>query len=367
MQISWAQTFPASFYKNTSIDSTLHNSINFSVENTNFLKNDEYFNRIVEGYTLLGWMLDPKITYFPTKNAKIEAGIHFLKYSGVNGFTQAIPTLSFQYRINKSIDVILGSLYGNTNHKLIEPIFRYEYYFTDNVENGLQFLINSNRFSSDIWLNWQQFIFKGDDKQEIFNAGFSNKVYLSDKNNRHQFSIPIQILFTHQGGQINKTDEKLITHNNDAIGLSYSCSISNQFINSFGANQYYLIFKDLSHSYQFPYSLGYGLFSNVFVTTGQLKAQVSWWYGDHYISLRGNPFYQSKSTIYDRYYEKQRAFVSTRVMYEKEITKGLNIGGGTEMFINLYNYDVDYWYSFYINFNRSFFLKRIKNNYYDKF
>ncbi len=353
-----AQIFPPSFYRNAELDSALDNSISFRIENSNFFKNNEYFNDILQGYTLVGWFINPKLIYRPAKNAKIEAGIHFLKYSGTNNFTKVLPTLSFQYKINKSIDVILGTLYGSTNHEMIEPLFRNENYFTDNVENGLQFLFDTKRYKGDIWINWQEFIFKGEDKQEIFTMGVSNRFYINKKENQHQFSIPLQILFVHQGGQINETNKKLITLNNNAVGLSYIYNFDNCFFKSIGAEQYYLIYKDMSGNNQFPYLLGYGIYSNLFAKTGNFQANASWWYSDHYISLRGHPIYQSKSTIYTNHYEKQMALITGRLMYEKEAIKGLNIGAGFEVYFDLYDYYTDYWYMFYINFNRDFFIRK---------
>lgn len=360
VQLVIAQLFPPSFYRSAQLDSSLDNTISFRIENSNFLKNNEYFNDIIQGYTLIGWFVNPKIVYYPSKSAKIEAGVHFLKYSGIDSFTRVLPTLSFQYKINESIDVILGTLYGSTNHNMIEPLFRYEYFFTDNIENGLQFLFNTKRYQGDVWINWQEFIFKGDDKQEIFTMGISNRFFINNKESQHQFSIPLQILFVHQGGQINETSKKLITHNNDAVGLSYTCNFKGGFFNKVGAEQYYLIYKDMSSDYQFPYIIGYGLYSMIFAQANDFHARASWWYGDHYISLRGHPIFQSKSTYYTNHYEKQRALVTGRLMYEKEAIKGLNIGAGLEMYFDLYNYYTDYWYMFYINFNRDFFIKKLK-------
>ena len=355
-----AQLFPPAFYRNNELDSSLNNSISFRIENSNIFKNNEYFNDIIQGYTLIGWFINPKIIYYPAKNAKIEAGIHFLKYSGEDNFTSILPTLSFQYKINQSIDVILGTLYGSANHSMIEPIFRYEYFFTDNIENGLQFLFNTKRYKGDVWINWQEFIFKGDDKQEIFTMGISNRFFISNKESQHQISIPLQLLFVHQGGQINETNKKLITINNDAIGLSYEYRFSNRFLEKIGAEQYYLIYNDMSGTNPFSYLLGYGIYSNIFAKAGDFYANASWWYGDHYISLRGHPVFQSKSTHYTNHYEKQRALLTGRIMYEKKVIKGLNIGTGLELYFDLYNYSTDYWYMFYINFNRDFFLKRLK-------
>ena len=360
LNFSQAQIYPPSFYKDYNIDTSFNNSLILRIENSNFFKNNEYFNDIIQGYTLIGWSLSPKLSYYPAKNAKIEAGIHFLKYSGIDDFSQIIPTLSFQFKAGKSTNIILGTLYGATNHELIEPIFRYEYYFTDNIENGLQFLFDTKRYKGDIWINWQEFIFKGDDKQEIFTMGLSNKFILNPKNEKHQFYVPLQIVFIHQGGQINETDASMVTLNNSAIGFAYSLKPKISFIDKLSFEQYYVAYNDMSTTYQFPYIQGYGIYSKFDAKLKSFNVNVSWWYSDSFISKRGHPIYQSQSTIHLGYSERLRAIVSNKMSYEKNIIKGLDIGVGFETYFDLYNYYVDYWYMFHINFNRDFFIRKRK-------
>ncbi|MDF1546711.1 MAG: hypothetical protein P1P88_02740 [Bacteroidales bacterium] len=355
-----AQYNPPSFYQNKNIDTTLENSLVFRIENSNFLKNNEYFNDIIQGYTLIGYFINPKLTFYPAKNAKIEAGVHFLKYSGIDNFTKAIPTLTFHYKASKSTDIILGTLYGTTNHEMIEPLFRYEYFYTDNVENGLQFLFDTPVYRGDIWINWQQFIFKGEDKQEIFTLGLSNKIFLNHRENRHSFSISLQSVFVHQGGQINETSKSLVTLNNTALGLNYTYKPENRFIKSASIESFYVGFIDMSTDYQLPYIQGYGIYTNASVKASYFDFRVSHWYGDYFVSGRGHPIFTTVSTIYKSYSEPQRALISSRLMFEKNILKGLDIGAGFESYFDLYNYYVDYWYMFYINFNRDFFIKKFK-------
>ena len=361
VQLLSAQFFTPSFYRDTEIDSTLANSISFGIENSNFFKNDEYFNDVIEGYTLTGWFINPKLIYYPSKDMKIELGAHLLKYSGIDSFTRVLPTLSFQYKISKSVDVVIGSLYGSTNHNIVEPVFKYEYYFTDNIENGLQFLFKKPKYNGEVWINWQEFIFTGEDKQEIFTMGTTHNFLLSKPDSKHQFSIPLQVLFVHRGGQINQSDAMSITHNNDAVGLSYKYNFSGNKLNSAGIDQYFVMYNDLSTDYLFQYIQGYGVYTNLYARSKNIQLNASWWYGNHYISLRGHPIYQSMSTHKKDYYEKERALLTGRLMYEKEIIKGLNLGAGAEVYFDLYNYIPDYWYMFYINFNRDFFIKKFKN------
>ena len=85
--ITAQEFFPKSFIEPTAINEKQVGELYFNIRNTNFVRNNEFFNNIVEGYTLIGYFVDPTISYTPSKNTKIEAGVHLLKYSGVDQFT----------------------------------------------------------------------------------------------------------------------------------------------------------------------------------------------------------------------------------------------------------------------------------------
>lgn len=357
---SLAQYYPESHYENTKIDFFKENSLNFNIKTISFFKNNEYFNDILQGYTLFGNSLHSRLQYYPSDKTKLEAGLFLLQYYGLENFTQAIPTFSFQYHVSESVDIVLGSLYGSTNHNVIEPLFRYEYVFTDNIETGLQFLIDKPRYKGDIWINWQDFIFKGEDKQEIFTLGLVNRFYLNDKESKHSISIPAQAIFIHQGGQINDTDEKLITYNNSAIGINYTLNTPESFFKRISLESCFVNFADMSSDYQLPYIQGYGIYSSGDLKVRGFDLRVAHWYSEFYATGRGHPIFGGVSTIWSDHREDQRALISTRLMYEKRILEGLFITAGAEAYFDLYNYYVDYWYMLNINFNRDFFIKKFK-------
>ncbi|NJO89733.1 MAG: hypothetical protein HC831_12875 [Chloroflexia bacterium] len=116
----------------------------------------------------------------------------------------------------------------------------------------------------------------------------------------------------------------------------------------------------MSTENQFPYIQGYGIYSVASVKASFFNLRVAHWYGDSYMSGRGHPIFSSVSTIYDGYTERERALINTRFMFEKKILQGLDVGAGFEVYSDLYNYTGDYWYLFYINFNRDFFIKNFK-------
>ena len=142
----------------------------FDFKSTSFLKNNEYFE-IIRGWTGIGFMLKPQLTYQPTKTTKIEAGYFLEKFSGRSSFYKPLPLFRIKQKLSKSLEVVMGHLYGNLNHKLAEPMFQFDRYYSDNVEYGIQFLFNNKYFESDLWINWEKFIFYNDPFKEEFILG----------------------------------------------------------------------------------------------------------------------------------------------------------------------------------------------------
>src|SRR5690606_20558380 len=77
-----------------------------------FTKNNEYFNRIADGYTLFGYQLYPSLTYFPAENVRIDAGIYLQNDFGNNGFQTIAPTLSVKVK-RGDLNIIFGNLDGS--------------------------------------------------------------------------------------------------------------------------------------------------------------------------------------------------------------------------------------------------------------
>ena len=51
---------------------------------------------------------------------------------------------------------------GEVTIRYEEPIYDFERFLNNNIENGIQFLWNYDRFYTDLWLDWEQQILQGD-------------------------------------------------------------------------------------------------------------------------------------------------------------------------------------------------------------
>ena len=143
------------YFKEYQINPLDTNKLFLEINNNNFIKNNEYFGDIVEGYTLLGFNITPKFVYYPSSRIKLTTGGNFLSYYGRENEVNASLLLSFQYKLLNKLDFVLGNIYGTVNHKLIDPLFDFERFLTHNTENGVQFIWNSDKIFADLWLDWE--------------------------------------------------------------------------------------------------------------------------------------------------------------------------------------------------------------------
>ena len=355
-----AQSYNSIFLSDTKINPADSNKIFFTFDNTNFIKDNEYFNKIVEGYTFIGFFTNQRFTYFPSKNIMIEGGTHLLKYSGQNKFAQIKPIFTFQYHHN-SFDLILGTLYGTLNHNLPNPIFSFENYFTDNIENGIQILIKKKHFKSDTWLNWRHFIIPKDTLQEKLTFGSSNLFFLTDNSNKFIITIPLQLLINHTGGQSININSNIQTLINSDFGINIKYKNLSDKIKSIELNNYFITFYNNSPNVATYFSKGTATYSHLIINTNKLIYSVGYWYAHHFISPLGDPMYQliSQKNILDT--KPQKQLLTSRILYHTSLYKGIDFGFRTEFFYDLIAGKFDYSLGLNVVVNQRFFLKQVKS------
>ena len=334
----------------------------FAFENQNFLHNNEYFNNLYEGITFIGYNFNPKFIYQPTRNLRLEAGWFFLKYAGRDEFSRSVPWFRCQYQISKKISFILGNIHGTLQHKLAEPLYSFDRHFYGNPETGLQFLINTKYFESDIWLNWEKFILPGDNFKEEFTMAGTGRFKFYNTEDKFQFSIPLQGLAAHKGGQTESSTAPLQTYFNSVIGLKADFHVFSNFENFIGTEDYFLGYSDASAEKVNFYSQGYGYLSNVYGKFGKFNISLGYWYGEHFIAPRGEPLFQSVSQKYTIWWEPKKQLILNKFQFNHTISKGIDIAVRFQSYYDLLQENMDFSYSIFLIVNQQFFLKKLSFN-----
>lgn len=333
-----------------------------SFDNQNFIHNNEYFNNLYDGYTYLGYLFSPKLIFQPSPKIKLQAGWFFIKYSGRDEFWRSVPWFSCQYKFSKNVDLLLGNIHGTVEHNLIEPLYSFDKHFTNNPEQGVQFLGNFKHFEGDLWLNWENFIVPGDTFQEQFTLATTSKIKFYKPENKLRFSIPLQGMATHKGGQGGTNSSFLQTYFNTASGfeLEYLPSLNSK--KRFGTKNYFVTYNDASDSSFQYYSKGYGIYCNLFAKVGNFDFMAGYWYSEHFIATRGEFLFQSVSNKYTIWWEPNKQLITSKLQFSHNINNGIKLAIRAETYYDVIRYNFDFSYSFYLTINEDFFLKKISRN-----
>jgi hypothetical protein len=364
-------------------DSIADNALYLNIDNLNFIKNNEYFNNIADGYTLLGSYLHPKLSFYPSSKTKLELGLFGLTYAGLDEYKTFIPTFSFTYSMKDS-ELVMGTLQNNQGHKLIEPLMTFESQLDErSIENGLQFILKKKQIQLDTWINWEEFIFKGDTKNEEFVMGISTDFQIINTN-KWLIKIPFQNLFYHRGGQINTNqlqNRVVFTMRNTALGILIKNKLNKE--QSIEFKSYILQNKSSSNPQEYIYSSGDGWLTMLDYKYKNWMVGAGYWYGNQFVSPKGNDMFQSVSVKTDVYYENgilqeiytghtepKRTLFLGNFSYHKNITENIQLGFVVKGYYQNYSASptpeiptsftdnqFDYSMGLYINYHGNFRIK----------
>ena len=304
--------------------------------NINFVKNNEYSNPIIEGYTLIGYYLQPEIVYLPSDKVALRLGAHFLSYSGLNKFSLIKPLFSISYNFSENSLITIGSLSGSDRHRMFDQHFNKERLYNAYSEDGLQFTTHNDHLFSDTWLSWEKFIFMGDNNREIFTAGESFKYSSTLIGDVLRFEVPVQLQFKHYGGQISNYPEPVETYFNIAGGTRISFDITDTGFGRAGFE--YLVFagNKLAGRSTNGINNGYGQLFKLFSSYKKIILEIGYWKAHNFFAPNGNYIYSCVSDYRDNVTIRDR----------KIITCSASISIIPENFLELYLgfegfYDVD--------------------------
>lgn len=265
------------------------------VKSINFIKNNEYFNPLIEGYTLIGFFFQPELVYSPSGKVTLRAGTHLLKYSGAKKFSQIKPVFSASLKLTEKAVLTLGSLSGSDSHQLFDPHFNRERLYTDYLEDGFQLTTSNDHIFNDTWISWENFIFKGDSTREVFTFGESFRYKSSMISDIMQIEIPFQIQFKHFGGQISNYSEHVETFFNLATGIGLNFKPEQSRYGEAGIEYLQFINNQLNGGSQSGVTHGYASWLRFHYTYKVFSVGAAYWRAHNFYAPNGNAIYGSVS------------------------------------------------------------------------
>jgi len=329
------------------------NTLYIEANNLSFIKNNEYFNLIADGYTLFGNKLDVNLSIKPHQNYQVKIGVMTLKYYGLDTFSEFIPTFSLQIDQGNN-HYYFGKLPTDDNHRLSEQIYSFERHLDKrSIENGVAHRYQKKHWQTDTWLEWEHFIVKGDTERERLNFG-QTTTYTTLLNKTWQVQVPLQLYLHHRGGQINQRND-LTAHLNNAMvvaNISGGLQLTKQLANKQQIGVEYQYFAHSINSdnvEELHYKNGSAHLIQVFYKSPEWQYNLSYWKTDKFVAPKGNDMYQSISkrvekytdndgnpeTVFATYTEPNRELLHGFISYKNQIFSGLYLGAKLDAYLQL--------------------------------
>jgi len=288
--------------------------LSVAVEGMAFLRDNEYDSDISKGYTLPGGWLRPTLQYNPLENIHLEAGVSGLFFDGANKYPNyayhdiakwkgnqyqsgihLLPWLRAEMKTG-NLDFVLGDIYGGTFHEFITPLYNKEQVLSADPEMGAQILYNGKHFKSDIYANWQSFQFEEDTHQEAFTIGVSASTTPFTTERLKDFSINLQALVQHRGGELDITTDGVQTICNGAAGIAWDKAYYQKGLNHLRIEGNVLgCYQQKGELWDFKSGVAYDA-SATLTFLQDLHTQVGYFLAPrNFITIYGNPYFSTVS------------------------------------------------------------------------
>lgn len=316
-----AQMNYPTFTYHTDIEPADSQQLSFHLYNLNYFYNTEWFGKIPLSGTLFGYELIPEFRYQVSPRLMLSGGVYLQKEFGRKDYTTLAPTFSVKYKARHS-SYIFGTLEGNMNHGFIEPIYSYRLLIDERLENGFQILVHNKVYEHDLYINWRRAIHPGDDFKEEFDIGYSARFHVINRD-KLKLRVPLQLIYSHKGGQVDVLNIPLTSLTNWASGLEFTFPVKHQLLKKIEFNNYYVHYKDISGVKVQAFNKGHGFLSHLQFDFSPFALDFRYWYGSDYIGPRGMALFQSVSEKYPGFVEPTRELLIASLIFNKEIYKNV--------------------------------------------
>lgn len=296
-------------------------TLSLGLKSMSFIKNNEYQNPITEGYTMIGFFIQPSLIYSPGKRFSLNLGTHVSGFAGAKSLEKPKLVFSSTWKIAPKTRLIIGTLDGSDLHRMDDPLFYKEKLYTDFTENGFRFVNDYDRIFSDLWVNWENYISKGDSARESFTAGVSFRYMPIKKAAMFSIEVPVSAIFKHYGGQISDYDGVAESYLNVSTGLRINADIADGHAGRVAVEYTQYLYTELTNWGNAGVTDGRASWIRFYYDYKYLSFCISYWKSHDFYSPNGNPIYSSVSDY------QQGVIIDDREIWNNSLFVKLSPGG----------------------------------------
>ena len=264
----------------------------FAVDNVSFFKNNENKLERSADYTITGTFLRPKAVYYADPKLRMELGGHVLKYNGRDDYANLSPWFNVHYQPTGKIALILGNLDADQGHLLPEQLYNQERFYTAKPETGLQAKYTGDRFSTDLWIDWQKMILPGDPYKERFVFGARSNLFIF-KNREASLSFPFTFYGLHEGGTIGTAAGLAKSFITITPGLVFKKTLPGKLFTDLEFNTSFSLSTYPKDNVIFNQANGWGFYANGTINSTYGGLSAAFWHGHLFYTPQGTPIFQN--------------------------------------------------------------------------
>jgi hypothetical protein len=296
-------------------------TLSIGIKSMSFLKDNEYINPVTQGYTMIGFFIQPALVYSPGKKFTLTLGTHIAGFEGAGSLQKPELVFSSTWNITPKSRIIIGALDGSDKHRMEDPVFHSEKLYTDYTENGIRIVNDYDHIFSDIWVNWENFVRKGDTTRETFTGGISFRYLSSKLGEVVSFEVPVTGIFKHYGGQVSDYDGKIETYFNASAGIRIDAFPGGGKYGKAGVSFTQFLYAEPTNTGKAGLTEGRASWLRLFYDFKFMEFCSSYWKSHDFYAPNGNPVFSSISDY------QQGVFVHNREMWANSIFLKFTPGG----------------------------------------
>ena len=360
------------------LDSARVRELRVEMESISFFRDNEFSSPLADGYSLPGLSLQPKLSYMPLHQIKLELGLQALIFNGANRYpnyvyhdiatwkgnqytkgAHVVPWFRAQADFRR-LSIILGNIYGGQNHGLIEPLFNPETNLSQDPEMGFQLLWDRPRLHADIWLNWQSYIFREDTHQEAFTVGTTWLTRLNAPESKVHWFLPVGVVVQHRGGEQNVEQRAVQTIYNASAGVGLKWNANHRVFKALAAQTNALLAYQQTGNL-WPFRSGAAAHAALDIYLWKfLEAGIDYFAAPrHFVSLYGHHFYSTLNTKDERDFGRLHT-AAAHVRFHHTFARSYTLGADAEAYQTWQAGRSDFNFSFgiYLRVSPSILIKK---------
>jgi hypothetical protein len=287
------------------------NRLFLHVDGSTFFIDNEYFGDRISGYTLPGFVLQPKVEWKLNKSLTIMGGLHWLNYWGARDYpattaygpyplydsvshaVHILPWLQASVRFNSYVTLTIGCL-NNDGHELPLPLYNFERKLVGDPEAGFSLYLNADWLTMEVWTDWREYIWDRSPVPERFTAGASGRLMLNNED--LTLYLPLHFVAQHEGGQNMSVSHNINNNFNGATGLGVGKVWRDFWLDASCRVMWYHQHGNAA----IPFENGWGIFPQIGLNhLTDWRICVNYWHGENFVPLLGSWHFSNLSANTD--------------------------------------------------------------------